>query len=143
MAIFTFDSNCDLKKPSSDELAKADEESSILVYLSGVAEDGQPYYAYVAVKPSRYGEFQARSLAKQTIILDEYGLVITCGFASSPPAEVVAMMRDAFGFDDDYLEKLRRELTSEYRIFLKQIENKRIDDAVAILKKKASKPDYS
>jgi hypothetical protein len=135
MITFTFDGS-GLKPPTAEELAKADAESTILVYITGIVEDGRPYYAYIAVKPSLYDQFKAKCDAKAEIIPGKYGAVIATGFESSPPPEVISMMRDTYGFDEHCLDKLREGLISQYKVFLKNNEDACIGDIIAMLKKK-------
>lgn len=46
------------------------------------------------------------------------------------------MMRDTYGFDEQYLEKLRQGIIADYVIFLKNKEEQRISNIVAMLKRK-------
>ena len=128
MSSLTFNASGQLTHPTEEELASADANSNILVYMTSTLADGRPYYAYVAIKPSRYSEFMALCEAKQEIILEEYGEIIASGFESSPPPEVIAMMRNTYGFDENYLEKLRKEVSTQ-----------RMDAIVNLLKK--NQPD--
>lgn len=131
---YAFESSGELKQPTPEELAEADKQSAILVYSHGMAGDGRPYYAYVAIRPSKYTEFHAASAAGQSLLLSEYGTVVAGGFADRPPPDVVRRMREINGFDDDYEEKLAREVRDQRDAFLKQNENARLHSIVNWLK---------
>jgi len=136
MPSFRFDDAGNVAPPDAEELAKADADSAILVYMTGTVEDGRPYYAYLAVKPSRYCEFMDLNEAKAQITPEEYGTILASGFESSAPPETIVMMRNTYGFDEQYLEKLRQGIVKDYVVFMKNKEDQWIGDIVAMLKKK-------
>jgi hypothetical protein len=49
----------------------------------------------------------------------KYGTVIASGFSVEPPPEVVRKMRETYGFDDEYEEKLVREARKQRTEFAK------------------------
>jgi len=134
---FTFESGGKVKLPSDEELAKADGETAILAYSNGTTEDGRPYYAYVAVKPSKYKEFYALTAARQALVIAEYGSVIRGGFEKEPPLEVLNEMREIYGFDNEFQEKLAHEAKKQLVAFLQKEEEARIDGIVRMLQHKA------
>ena len=87
MTQFVFESSGKMQLPSQDALEAADADSAILAFSSGTVEGGEPYWAYVAVVPSKYSEFYARSAAREAFQLEEYGTVIEMGFDAAPPPE--------------------------------------------------------
>ena len=121
---------------SQEELVAADETSAILALSQGKLSDGSPYYAYIAIKPSLYREFDVRTKAGDALTLSEYGTVITIGYDTEPPADVAAEMREKYGFENDYETNLINEAKIQQREFLKKKEEERIRDIVARLKKK-------
>jgi hypothetical protein len=133
-AKFAFDASGNVKQPSSQQLTEADENTAILAYSNGKTEDGRPYYAYLAVKPSKYEEFYRRSAAKETFPLGQYGLILVSDFAVGPPPEVIKYMKETFGFDENYEQGLKKEIKLQQDAFL-QGEKKRLDDIVNMMKK--------
>jgi hypothetical protein len=138
MTEFVFDTSGRVQQPSPEALAQADEDLAILGFVHGAMEDGRPYYAYVAIKPSQFREFHALTTAKKAMVIGEYGTVIAAGFEFEPPPEVVQEMRDVYGFDDQYEAKLKREAIRQQAAFFANQEKARIDDIVAMLKKQST-----
>jgi hypothetical protein len=138
---FNFDAAGKATRPSDEELAKSDEYTSILVFIHGAMADGRPYYAYVAVKPSKYKEFSALTANKQNFVINDYGKVLMCGYTYDPPPRVVERMRKEYGFDEHYVEKLTEQANNQQKQFFEKQEVSRIDNIVAMLKKK--NPDGS
>ena len=136
MATSMFKPSGELMPPTAEELAEADKDAAILCYTNGLLEDGRPYYAYIAVKPSKYQEFKKLTDARMGLTLGDYGEVIAGNFEASPPPEVVAEMRDKYGFDEHYAEKVVQKIRREQTTFMEQKEKKRLDDIVAMLKMK-------
>lgn len=134
MQQFQFDTSGNIKVPSEQDLQKADKGAVIIAYTHGTTESGRPYYAYIAVKPSKYREFCERSERRNSIRLSDYGKIIVHGFESKPPANVVKHMRDKHGFDDEYEAKLKEAIHSQRKQFSIDQEEKRLIDIVAMMK---------
>jgi hypothetical protein len=141
MSSFAFDSSGAVLPPTPEELAEADKHSAILCLTDGVLEDGRPYYAYVAVKPSLYAEFHKLTNDRQPMIVGNYGEIIMAGYAPSPPPEVVREMNENYGFDDSYKEKLLKHVQDEYREFSAKQEDMRIKDIVSMLQNQQKNSD--
>ena len=135
MTAIAFEASGKVKSPSADELAEADKGSAILGYVDGTMEDGRPYYAFVAIIPSKYQEFHALTAAKKPMVIGKYGTVFAAGFESQPPPEVVKEMREVYGFDNQLGAKLEAEALKQKKAFFDKQETTRIDDIVAMLKK--------
>ena len=135
MPVFDSEPSGRLKLPSQEELLKADEDAAILAYSCGTMSDGRPYWAYVAVKPSLYRQFYKLSAARQTMVLSNYGEVLAIGHATEPPPEVVRAMREKYGADPAYEDKLIAEANRQQDVSVKNQEEKRIMDIVTMLKK--------
>jgi hypothetical protein len=133
-AKFKFESSGKLKQPTSEELASADKDTAIVAISTGKQANGEPYYAYIAVKPSKYAEFYRRSKQRESINLDDYGTIIAAGPEIVPPTEVAKRMSDEYGFDPDFEKKIEAELIKEREKFGTKKENERINDIVAMLK---------
>ena len=61
--------------------------------------------------------------------------IVAAGFEASPPADVVRMMRDVYGFDEHYLDKLKQEVANQGKVFYEKKEQARLDNIVSMLKK--------
>lgn len=136
MQAYQFESSGKLKPQSPEALKKADEGASIIAYTDGVTASGRPYYAYIAVKPSKYREFYERTKARESMRLGDYGKIIVYGYETKPPPAVVEHMREKFGFDDEYEAKLQAEVARQRTQFSIDQEEKRLLDIVAMMKAK-------
>lgn len=136
MTTISFESSGKVKSSSPEALAAADSDMAVLGYVHGTMEDGRQYYAYVAIKPSKYREFYALTAAKKAMVIGQYGTVLAAGFDSQPPADVVKEMREVYGFDDQYEAKLKQDALAQQEAFFANQEKVRIDDIVAMMKKK-------
>ena len=134
--MFSFEPSGNMAMPSDEELAQADLVNSILVYSNGARDDGLPYYAFIAVRPSKYREFQDLSEQRQSFLLSEYGTVLAMGMEAEAPPEVIQEMRERYGFDPEYKEKLLLEARRQQDSFLTKKEEQRIGDIVTMLKRK-------
>jgi len=141
MVAYNFDSSGKVKLPPEAEIKELDVDTAILAYTSGKTEDGRPYYAYIAVQPSKYREFYTKSAARQTLVLNDYGTIVAGDFLAEPPPEVVKEMYDTYGFDDEYEKKLQEEVTKQRSESGDKIEEQRLLDIVSMLK--AKKPNGS
>ncbi len=78
--------------PSEDELKEADKALSIMVLVRGTLVDGQPFWAYLAVPPSKYLPFK-QAEARGNYNLTDYGDVIEIGTGGEePPLDVKQRM---------------------------------------------------
>ena len=134
---FRFDPSGKIQSPSREALEAADNGGeSIIVLDQGVLADGTPYWAYIAVNPSKYREFIQLSKAKKPKRLDAYGTILKYGFERDIPEAAKQVMKDEYGFDEHYETKLVGQIKAARLTFLKQQESQRIGDIVNMLKKK-------
>jgi len=136
--IYQFEKSGTLKEPTEKELAEADSNSAVIVLDRGALEDGTPYWAYVAVKLSRYREFLRVTAARQPMRLQDYGAILKYGLDKEVPDSVKMAMRKEYNFDENYISVLVQDIIKAQAEFLKQQETQRIDDIVSMLKKKPS-----
>lgn len=134
--IYTFDKYGDISSLTETQLKEADKDSSIFVKNTGRLKDGTPYWAYVAVRPSKYAIFMQAVATKTPLMLEEYGEIVECGFDEEVPHEVQEDMKALYGYDEHFMDDLARDIRKERAIFLKNQEDKRIEAIVAMLKKK-------
>lgn len=125
-----------LNVPTQEELSLMDHAVEIITFTDGKLDDGTPYWAYVAVQPSKYAEFIAATKARRRITLNEYGRVVKYGFDAVVPDAVKEEMKRDYGFDDQYLDNMAKKAGEEMTAFNKKKEANRLDDIVAMLKKK-------
>jgi hypothetical protein len=132
--IYQFEKNGRLKAMTPDELLAADADSSVIELNQGTLDDGTPYWAYIAVTPSKYHEFKRLTAAHQPFRLDAYGTILRYGFATDVPADVKEHMKQECGCDEHFLVKLASDLKKAQAKFLNEQEDTRIRDIVAMLK---------
>lgn len=134
MQQYNFDTSGNIKPSAQQDLQHADSRASIVAYTSGTSASGRPYYAYIAVKPSKYREFCRRSEARETFRLGDYGHILVYGFEAKPPANVVKHMNDKYGFDEHYEARLREEISKQRKQFSIDQEEQRLINIVAMMK---------
>jgi hypothetical protein len=137
---YQFDKSGKLKAPTAAELAAADADpnSYIIVLDQGTMRNGNPYWVYLAVKPSKYKEFIQATKARKSITHKNFGTVLKYGFDKQVPLAAQEEMKQKHGFDENYLQKLAKDLKAAKTQFDKQQEDKKIGDIVAMLKMKQS-----
>jgi len=134
---FQFDPSGVIKPPTAEELQAADANGEVVVVLDrGTLEDNSPYWAYVAVKPSKYTEFMQLGKTRQPKRIADYGDILRYGFDDDVPDSVRQEMKAEHGYDEAFEDKLGETIKAERMNFLKQKETQRIGDIVAMLKQK-------
>lgn len=134
---YNFDKSGNIQELTKEELVEADKNSSVLIKNTGKLSDGTPYWAYIAVRPSKYKEFIQATKAQLPICLTEYGVILECGFEETVPDEIMEKMKELYEYDEHYMDNLARDIRASKAIFLKEQEDKRINDIVTMLKKKS------
>jgi hypothetical protein len=126
-----------LKDMTTEELKEADADTSLITFNRGiVATDGRPYWLYIAVKPSKSREFMEATRAGKTIKFRDFGEILEYGFEKEVPASMKQKMKEKYGCDDNYMEKLNKDVFEAQVLFFRQQEAARIADIVEMLKKK-------
>jgi len=141
MGYFKFKDNGVLEVPSKEELEELDIDTYIISYTDGTMSDGRPFYAYIAVVPSKYQEFHEKTTAQQPIVLNDYGIVITADFAPEPPPEIIDYMRENYLFDESLSDQLQNELATQRAKYIEKKELSRVQDIVEQMKQKALSPE--
>lgn len=91
------------KLPTNEELKEADNQISILVFSKGEMVNGDPYWAYTMVPPSKYIAMKEAEVSGQGFDLEEFGKIITYGIgANDPPEEVVKEMQEKYGANAEF-----------------------------------------
>jgi len=132
---FKFDDQGKFVPPTKEEQLKADESAAIVVLSKGTQANGAPYWAYMAIPPSKYQEFHRLSKERQAFNLEEYGEVIICGCDKEPPAAAKEQMKAEYDFDEEFSKKLEARMLEESKNHIEKVEDKRIMDIVSMLKK--------
>jgi hypothetical protein len=84
-----------------DVSVNADDVTRIIMLIYGKLEDGNPFWCYVAVKPSQFEAFKAAQVAG-TLNLYEfapYGEVIVSAPGATPPTDVTRQVAEMYGAD--------------------------------------------
>jgi len=78
-----------------------DSAARIVMLAFGNMDQGGMYWAYVAVKPSRYEKFKRLMVGKkynmQNFVKDGFGEVVVSGEGSLPPRDVTKQVAELFG----------------------------------------------
>jgi hypothetical protein len=77
----------DITQISTEEWQEIDIEAGILQYLAGNL-NGQDYWAYVVMRPSRYAEYCTLIQGEHDIELGDFGEIIEDGYDKEPPEDV-------------------------------------------------------
>lgn len=83
----------------------ADVIYTIMVLCRGTRENDNPFWAYMAIRPSDALEFK-RARDSGTLNLEDFGTIIDWGEGEDPPEEVKTHMRTTYGMRDDYEDLL-------------------------------------
>jgi hypothetical protein len=78
-----------------------DDVARILVLVYGFLADEKPFWAYVAVKPSMYPEFQRQQAAGALDLykFEPFGEVIVSGSGEAPPDDVTLRVAELYDTD--------------------------------------------
>jgi hypothetical protein len=136
MTSFNFDKSGKIKPATAEEWKKADEQDAILSLSRGTAADGRPYYAFIAVTPSKYAEYYRLSMEHKPFLMSDYGTVIISEYLAEPPEDVLDWMAEDYDYDPDFENKVAEQFQQEGAEFLSKGEENRINDIVLMLKQK-------
>jgi len=79
----------------------------MIVLMYGALENGNPFWVYVAVKPSRY-QTMLKEQKEGTLDLynfESYGEIIIAGDGKSPPDEVTLKVAEVYQTPPEILKK--------------------------------------
>ncbi|MFW0776822.1 MAG: hypothetical protein ACN2B6_03780 [Rickettsiales bacterium] len=117
---------------SEQEPKKVDDLTRIIVLVYGALDNGNPFWVYVAVKPSQYDEFMKAQKEGSLDLynFDGFGEIIVCGESKLPPDEVTLKVAEMYQTDPSTLfkqtdpEKEAEELAASVKKEEKNKENK-------------------
>lgn len=69
---------------------------NIIVLSRGRTISGKPFYAFVKIKPSRYGAFQAAEASGEAYRVQDFGEIIRFGYEETPSEAVLSDVRMAY-----------------------------------------------
>lgn len=95
----------------SDDKSKIKDDHIVLL-VTGTRDNDEPFWAYLSLSPLRYYDFKAAE-ARGNYNLKDFGDIIEHGKGKNPPADIAKKMKDQYGLDDDFEEKLFQSTTSE------------------------------
>ncbi len=87
-----------------EDVAKADEEFAVIVYVKGKNDFGKPFYAFIAVPPTKLEEVKAKQGNGQKLNLNDYE-IICYGSRETPPPEVIEDMKKEYDVDLGFEKK--------------------------------------
>lgn len=70
------------------------------LYLVRGEDKGKRAWYYVLIDRHKLNLFKARLRFPDTIPLNEFGVILECGWGQDPPAEIVQKMNEEFGIED-------------------------------------------
>jgi len=92
---------------SEQETQKVDDLTRIIVLVYGALDNGNPFWVYVAVKPSQYEGFMKaqKDGSLDLYDFDGYGEIIVSGESKLPPDEVTLKVAEMYQTDPSTLFK--------------------------------------
>lgn len=96
----------------TDKLTNNQDLMRTIVLVYGLLENGNPFWVFVAVKPSQYQQFIAAQ-KDGTLNLYQfapYGEIIVSGIGKSPPDEITIKVAEMYQTDP---EKLKAQVGAE------------------------------
>jgi|TARA_B100000212_G_C27161736_1_gene442049 hypothetical protein len=95
----------------SDEILREMDEGLGIITLVSSEVNGEKFWAYVDIPPSKYNDFLAAQKADAPYTLTDFGDVLKYGLGShEPPADVVEEMKAEYGIDPDFQDKLKNDV---------------------------------
>jgi len=92
-------------KPNTDELRR------IIALIYGMLENGNPFWLFAAVKPSRYQPMLAAQKEDKLDLyhFESYGEIIVSGEGKSPPDEVTLKVAEMYQTSPEVLMQAMKE----------------------------------
>lgn len=95
---------------TEEQLKSVDDEEGILEILTGIDEDGDICFTYIAVKPSLYLEYQQKVFMQEEIDLDYYGNILYSKKGQYPSAEDQKEVEAKFGIDHVHATNFNKDV---------------------------------
>lgn len=84
-------------------------DDHIVLLVTGMRDNDDPFWAYLSLSPLRYYEFKAAE-ARGNYDLKEFGDILAHGIGHTPPADIVQKMKDQYGLDEDFEKNLLSDI---------------------------------
>jgi len=84
------------------ELPADIDDSMRILQLVGGLIDGKPFWAYLAMFPSKYQDYALRTQSGEAVDLADYGDSLEQGWGSEPPQDVQDRMARDYGAEPDF-----------------------------------------
>ena len=137
---YRFDAFGTLQTKTLQEIEEMETDADFVIVLAqGISSDDKPYWAYIAIRPSRYADYMRAAKAHALIVFADYGTILQYGFDKEVPGYVKDKMKRRYGFDENYRENLIRDINQARETFLKK-RNSGINDIVDMMKNRDTKP---
>ena len=98
------------KAISHRKLKMLDARAAMVELCGGTLANGQRFYAYITVYPSRYEQYRHAFGNGASVNLLEFGTVLKCGLGDEPPESVKREMENKHGLSHEFEEDLREAL---------------------------------
>ena len=69
----------------------------IITLCRGTTVSGEPFYAFLKIKPSRFAAFEEAQGAGFSFDLQDYGEILAYDYADMPPQKILDEMRKKYG----------------------------------------------
>jgi len=81
-------------------------DTSIVALYRATSLDGKPFFAFVAIAPSNYLDFQKAVASGDPMDVTSFGEVLETGWGDEPDEQTLENMRENYGCDPDFEQKL-------------------------------------
>jgi len=89
---------------------KLDEKATILELCCGTTSNGEPFFAYLNIPPSKYVDYKSKQENGESIDLAEFGDIICTGWGEEPSADIKKEVEETYGADHTFQEKFLAEV---------------------------------
>ena len=91
--------------PPLSTQAMADLLCTLMLLCRGIDDDGQPFWAYMCIKPSMTKAFR-EAIDSGDVHLEEFGTIIESGPGSEVPPDIAQRMQRDYGVNHHYEDEL-------------------------------------
>lgn len=87
-----------------------DDHVGIVELCGGHTPEGEAFYVYISLLPSRYEDYRRAHELRETIDLHQYGKVLHAGWGEEPPEDVKEQMEKEYKVNHNFEEELKIEV---------------------------------
>lgn len=92
------------------QLPPPDQQSIITVLCQGARAGGEPFWAYVEMKPTRVKAFLDAQQNGQSFDLEDFGTIVKWGIGADVPDDIKEHMEREHGVNHNFQEDMLRKL---------------------------------